>query len=573
MSFSQIGKLSIKALILVIAVAVVSIVTTTGVLLGYFAQVLGPDRLRQNVMAAELLFNPDRAPYRVEAGKLYAGSRVLNDDETGVDGIASAFGGVATVFLGDTRIATNIKNDDGRRAVGTTLAPGTVYDRVLRDGKDYLGSAAILGKDYVTAYRPLKDASGATVGILFVGIEHGEFNKAFTHALVWGAVMALVLLALCGGAGAYVFLKLFAPLAPLSQAMEAVMAGRPVATVPFKDRDDEFGNLGRVIEKFAVVAQERESERAAIAKIVTCFSGALEALGRRDLTYRLTSDVPPEYKGLQANFNAALAQFEVAMKDIDGGATDIASNAAEIYSAARDMAARTEREAASLEETSAAVNQLLRAVEKSDEGAAQANHAAGEAQNRAVEGCDVAKDAIDAIRAIAQSSSEITQIIGVINDIAFQTNLLALNAGVEAARAGDAGRGFAVVASEVRGLAQRSAEAAKQIRDLIGKSESQVESGVRLVEESGRAFDKIVQEIATIYVLVTTIADSQREQTRALREIEGAVEALDRTTQQNAAMAEESCAACDTMAGHARDLTEEVQRFRTGQHRRLSHAA
>jgi methyl-accepting chemotaxis protein len=409
----------------------------------------------------------------------------------------------------------------------------------------------------------------ASTAIVLAEVSAGEFGRALGRSVL----PVVGLLAICGGAGAYGFLKLFAPFEPLSLAMEEAMAGRFSRDVPFKDRADEFGNLARVIKKLAVAVHEREEQRAGVEKIVTCFSGALEALARRDLTYRLTREVPDEYRALQSNFNAALAQLEAAMTDIDRGSSDIAASAAEINQAALEMAQRTEREAASLEETSAAVNQLLRAVEKSDEGAEQANHAAGEAQNCAVEGCDVAKDAIDAIRAIAQSSNEINQIIGVINDIAFQTNLLALNAGVEAARAGDAGRGFAVVASEVRELAQRSGTAAKQIRELISRSEAQVENGVTLVEKSGVAFDKIVQEVATIYQLVATIANSQREQTKALREIESAVETLDRTTQQNAAMAEESCAACDTMAAHAHDLTERVGRFRTSKAQPLSQAA
>jgi methyl-accepting chemotaxis protein len=408
-----------------------------------------------------------------------------------------------------------------------------------------------------------------TLGVVATTICFNLFAAPFATQFV----IALVLIGLCGGAGAYACLKLFAPFEPLGKAMDAALAGHATAELPFRDRSDEFGTLARLIEKMQASGRERERERGGIEKIVACFGGALEALSRRDLTYRLTSEVPAEYRLLQANFNAALVQLEASMKDIDGGAADIASSAGEIHAAAREMASRTEREAAALEETSAAVNQLMSAVTKSEQGAKEANTAAGEAQNRAVEGCDVAKNAVDAIRAIAQSSSEIGQIIGVINEIAFQTNLLALNAGVEAARAGDAGRGFAVVASEVRALAQRSGEAAKRIRDLISRSEAQVDNGVRLVEDSGTAFDKIVQEIATIYLLVTSIADSQRQQATALREIETAVEQLDHTTQQNAAMAEESCAACDTMADHARDLTKRVGQFTLSNNRRMAHAA
>ncbi len=573
MAFAQIEKLSTKAIILVVAITVASIAATTVFLLTHFSQVLGPDRLKQNVAAAEMILNPNRDAYHVDNGQLYAGRRVLSGDEAGVDAVASAFGGVATIFLGDKRIATNIKDADGSRVVGTSLAAGRVYDTVLRDGRTYLGSTTVLGKDYVAAYEPLKDAGGNTVGILFVGFERGEFNKAFTSALLLASLAAVVLIVVCGGTGAYVFLKLFAPFAPLSRAMEDAMAGRFADEVPYKDRRDEFGNLARVIEKFKGVVREREMHRAGIDKIVSSFGGALEALAQHDLTYRLNSDIPAEYKLLQNHFNTALAQLETSMKAIDAGASDIATSASEIHGAAQEMATRTEHEASALEETSAAVNQLMAAVEKSEAGAKEANDAAAEAQNKAVEGCDVAKSAVNAIRAIAQSSGQITQIIGVINEIAFQTNLLALNAGVEAARAGDAGRGFAVVASEVRSLAQRSSEAAKEIRDIISTSEKQVESGVRQVEDSGVAFDTIVHEIETIYALVTTIAESQHQQASALREIETAVQQLDHTTQQNAAMAEESCAACDEMSGHAHDLSGRVGQFRTSQSVRLSNAA
>ncbi len=196
MLFSRIEKLSTKAIILVVAMIVVSIAATTAFLLLHFSQVLGPDRLKQNVTAAEMILNPGHADYSVAGDRLYAGRRALNDDEAGVDAVASAFGGVATVFLGDKRIATNIKDADGHRVVGTSLAPGTVHDRVLRDGEEYLGSTTVLGKDYVAAYKPLKDRAGATIGILFVGIERGEFNQAFTHAAMLAALAALILVGL-----------------------------------------------------------------------------------------------------------------------------------------------------------------------------------------------------------------------------------------------------------------------------------------------------------------------------------------------------------------------------------------
>lgn len=553
-----------KAVALVVVMIVLSIVGTTAFLLNHFGTVLGTDRLKENLTAAEMIINPDHESYSVTDGKLMLGSRVLNGDNKLVDAITSAFGGVATVFMGDTRVATTVKTVDGSRAVGTKLAAGPVYDAVLQTGKEYLGGAKILGKDYVAAYQPIKDASGGTIGIIFVGFDKQEFNKPIITAIEVAAVAGLILALACAGIGGYVFMRLFAPFRPLSRLMEDARGGKYAESVPYRDRSDEFGELARVIEVFCKSAQERRAQRAANIELVNnSFGEALAALARRDLTYRLNKDVPKEYAALQEDLNNAISQLDAAMRDIDGRASDIVTGSSEITKAAQDMARRTEKEAAALEETSAAVNELSAAVEKSAEGAKAANDAAAAAKRNAEQGSLVAKSAVEAIRTIAQSSSEITQIIGVINEISFQTNLLALNAGVEAARAGDAGRGFAVVASEVRSLAQRSSEAAKQIKHIITTSEEQVESGVKLVEESDGAFGKIVGEIATIYDLVNAISSSQREQASALKEIDTAVHQLDQTTQQNAAMAEESSAASQTMAGHAQDLAGRVEEFRT----------
>ncbi len=559
-----IKTISGKAVVLVVAMIMVSITATTAILLNHFGTVLGTDRLKQNLTAAASIINPNHEAYAVDGDKLLVGSRVLNGASNGVDAISGAFGGVATVFLGDTRITTTVRKEDGSRAVGTKLAAGPVYDTVLRDGKEYLGSAKILGKDYVTAYEPIKDASGSTIGILFVGFEKQEFNKQIIAAIEVAAIAGLIVAFACACVGGYIFVHLFAPFRPLSKLMEDARRGQYAEHVPYMERTDEFGELARVIDTFCKSAQERRAQRAANIEIVNAsFGEALAALANRDLTYRLTKDVPTEYGALQKNLNEAISQLDAAMKDIDSRAGDIVTGSSEINNAAQDMAHRTEREAAALEETSAAVNELSATVEKSAEGAKAANDAAAAAKRNAEQGSQVAKNAVEAIRTIAQSSSEITQIIGVINDIAFQTNLLALNAGVEAARAGDAGRGFAVVASEVRLLAQRSSEAAKQIKQLITTSEEQVENGVKLVEESDGAFGKIVGEIATIYDLVNAISASQLEQASALKEIDTAVHQLDQTTQQNAAMAEQSSAASQTMAGHAQELAGRVEEFRT----------
>jgi methyl-accepting chemotaxis protein len=553
-----------KAILLVVVMIVVSIAATTAFLLVHFGKVLGTDRLAQNLTAAESIVNPNRESYSQANGKLLVGTRVLNGADGAVDAVTTAFGGVATVFLGDTRIVTTVRKDDGSRAVGTKLAAGPVYDAVLHDGKTYLGSAKILGKDYVAAYEPIKDAAGNTIGILFVGFDKKDFNSQILNAVYVAVLAGLVLSLACAGIGGFFFMRLFAPFRPLAHLMEDARNGKYSDEVPYTERSDEFGELARVIELFYQSAKDRRAQRVADVELVNeSFGEALAALARRDLTYRLTKEVPVEYRALQEDYNNAIVALDAAMKDIDRRASDIAGGSAEIYTASQEMAHRTEREAAALEQTSAAVNELTEAVKTSANGAKEANDAAAAAKQDAEQGSVVARNAVEAIRAIAQSSNEITQIIGVINDIAFQTNLLALNAGVEAARAGDAGKGFAVVASEVRQLAQRSGEAAKQIKQIITTSEEQVENGVRLVEDSGGAFGKIVGEIGKIYELVAAIFVSQREQATALGEIDSAIQQLDQTTQQNAAMAEQSCAASDSTAGYAKELKSQVTQFHT----------
>jgi methyl-accepting chemotaxis protein len=574
-SLFRLRSISAKAIVLVIVLVIVSITATTVFMLSHFSKVLGTDRLKENLSAAEVIVNPRHQPFSIEDGVLRIGQRTLNGDFRSVDDVASAFGGVATIFQGDKRVATNVLKPDGSRAVGTKLAKGPVYDAVLKEGREYYGVATILNKPYVAAYKPIKDVQGNIIGILFVGFEESAFNRQFTSAVLVSVITGLVLALICAVAGGYIFHRLFAPFRPLSKIMEEARNGRYSETIPFTARKDEFGELANVILLFNKAMQEQERQRAAnIELVVSSFGEALAALARRDLSCRLSRDLPPEYVVLQENLNRAIAQLEEALKDIDQRAGDIAAGSKEMNSASQEMAQRTERQAAALEQTSASLNEVTSAVSKSHQGADKARDKAAEAKTNAEHGSAVARDAVEAIRLVAQSSGQITQIITVINDIAFQTNLLALNAGVEAARAGEAGRGFAVVASEVRQLAQRCSAAAKEIKELISKSEEQVENGVKLVEDSGSAFGKIVADIGTMHDLAAAISASLGEQASSLREIDQSVSQMDQTTQQNAAMAEQSCASSNTMAGFARELAERVAAFKTsGQREKASGSA
>jgi len=290
----------------------------------------------------------------------------------------------------------------------------------------------------------------------------------------------------------------------------------------------------------------------------------LSRLAEGDLEQRIEAEFIPTLDQLRTDFNASLETLERSMSAISANTQAIRSGVGEISTAADDLSRRTEQQASSLEETAAALEQITATVKKTAEGAKHARDVVSTAKVDADKSGGVVREAMTAMTGIEKSSKQISQIIGVIDEIAFQTNLLALNAGVEAARAGDAGRGFAVVASEVRALAQRSAEAAKEIKGLISASTAQVEQGVTLVTQTGNALERIVAQVVEINAIITDIAASAQEQATGLQQVNAAVNEMDKVTQQNAAMVEETTAAAHALAGETEELGRLVGRYRIG---------
>ena len=321
---------------------------------------------------------------------------------------------------------------------------------------------------------------------------------------------------------------------------------------------DMNGKVFKVV-KFATDVTDR-------VRSVDDVAAGLTALAEGDLTARIERPLIPGLDRLRLDFNNSLDRLQAAMATVGENTNAIAAGSKEIQSASDNLAKRTEQQAAAVEETAAALEEITQTVTDSAKRADEAGSLVARTKAGAEKSGEVVKSAINAMGQIESSSREISNIIGVIDDIAFQTNLLALNAGVEAARAGEAGKGFAVVAQEVRELAQRSANAAKEIKALITTSGEQVRNGVSLVGQTGKALEQIVLEVQDINSNVIAIVEASREQATGLQEINKAVNAMDQNTQQNAAMVEETTAASHSLARESETLRNLLSQFRFGQH-------
>jgi len=407
----------------------------------------------------------------------------------------------------------------------------------------------------------------------------------------WGLLaMFLGLLAITGCLAAFVALSITRPIARLVATMGELAQGHNDTDVQGVGRGDEIGQMARAVLVFRDAAVEKqrleteaaeqrraaEEERARneaaraeaaqqVARVVKGLGAGLEQLARGDLTYRVTDEFAAEYKKIQDDFNAAIGQLQETIKNIALSSSEVSNAASEISTSTTDLSQRTEEQAASLEQTSASMEEMAATVKKNAENSQHANELAKGTQNIADRGGAVVAQAVAAMARIEESSRQISDIISVIDEIARQTNLLALNAAVEAARAGEAGRGFAVVASEVRSLAQRSSQAAKDIKDLITNSSGQVREGVELVNKAGVSLNEIVESIKSVAAIVADIANASAEQAAGIDQINKALSQMDEVTQQNSALVEENAATAKTLEDQQLAMSEQVGFFRVGQ--------
>ncbi|TCM80808.1 methyl-accepting chemotaxis protein [Rhizobium sp. BK068] len=424
--------------------------------------------------------------------------------------------------------------------------------------------------------------------VVVTGVYMDDLDAQVDDTILAALASSIVLLFVAIVAAYLVIRGISNPLKDVHNALQSVADEDVSIKIPHTDMNNEVGMMAKATQSLQQKVRERHamSEREAAQQmaldgeressqrlqreeavaqnhVVSTIGQALEQIAHGDLTVRC-ADLGQKYAALRENFNDALGHLEVAMAKVSAKGGDIAVSKEEIRRASNDLSQRTERQAASLEETSAALDELTVAVRQTADGAHEASKRVHAVSTEASRSDAVVSEAIEAMSGIEKSSAEIGKIIGVIDEIAFQTNLLALNAGVEAARAGESGKGFAVVAQEVRELAQRSAAAAKEIKDQIARSSGQVDHGVRLVGEAGEALKRISDQIKAANEIVAKIAHSASEQDTTLRSISSSMNQLDAATQQNAAMAEETTASAESLANDTDELLNLIRGFRVG---------
>jgi methyl-accepting chemotaxis protein len=385
-------------------------------------------------------------------------------------------------------------------------------------------------------------------------------DSAISTALITLVIGAVALIGIAITLSMVLSRSIARPISALTAAMADLARGQHDVAITATDRSDELGDMARAVTVLrdaaaAKLAADRDRDAAGAT-----IGDALHRLSEADLTVRIT-DVPEAFRSLSRDFNDATESLSRVLGEVRDSVQAITHNSEEINRATLDLSQRTEQQAAAIEQSAAALDEVTKSIREGAGAAIGASGSMVETRGEAERGGAVVREAIGAMNGIEKASKEIAEIISLIDGIAFQTNLLALNAGVEAARAGDAGRGFAVVAQEVRALAQRSANAATEVKNKVTSASAHIRTGVDLVGQTGQALSRIIDRVGAVSVAIEAIAQSSDQQAKSLGQINVAISEMDTMTQENAAMVEETSAAARRLAGEAEDLSHSVGAF------------
>ncbi|WP_114376047.1 methyl-accepting chemotaxis protein [Elioraea thermophila] len=490
--------------------------------------------------------------FRVDGDRLLVGETALNGRNDLVDAVRDIAGGVATLFLGDLRIATNVVRPDGSRGVGTRLAPGPAYDASITRGQIYRGENEILGRRHLTIYEPIRDASGRQIGLWFVGVPIDQIDAVVAAArreaiLVGLAVIAAVALALW-----LVIRTSLRPVLALRDATLKVAEGDTEAPVPGTDRGDVVGALARAV----VTLQERTREAKAAREQVEA-ERARNAEERRQQRLELAGRFEREVMAAVAAATEAAQRLRLAADQIAAGAKDTEVLSGSVASASERAAGGVQAVAAAAEELSASIREISRQV---TETASAARSAAEESERTNAQ-----------VAELAQAASRIGDVVRLINDIAGQTNLLALNATIEAARAGEAGKGFAVVASEVKNLASQTAKATEEIATQISAMQAATDGAVGAIKAIGNRIDEISRLASAVAAAVEEQGVATAEIARSVQDAAAATSEVSQAMRQLSANVERAAAGGEAARSESARMAEQTGTVRRAVETFLGH--
>ncbi len=442
-------------------------------------------------IAWELIRNYGR-DFTIEDGKLKVGGHLLNEDNELVDKVKDLVGGTATIFMGDMRVATNVIGKDGKRAIGTRLAAGPVYDAVFKEGKLYRGEAEILGETYFTAYDPIKGINGEVLGILYVGLKKKDYFDIVNKMTESAALAVIIMVVLISTTTVFFVNRQIGALRALETAMGRLRKDDVSVEVPAMERGDEIGRMAVAVQSFkqAIIDKARLRELEEVQK------KDIEA--KHSILVRTADEFEEILKRVAGTVTETSSSVQENARTLAKIAEDTSFQAAAVSSAAKEASSNVQTVAAATEEMNASIGEVSR----------QINESADVAQTCVKQ----AEETSSVILDLDKAAQNIGHIVKLIEDIAGQVNLLALNATIEAARAGEAGKGFAVVATEVKNLANQTANATKDITREIDSVQLQTKKAVE-------AIAAITDTIGKIHEISTLVSSSARQQKEATEEI------------------------------------------------------